>query len=394
MSKLETLRSTRAQLDARRVAMLATVDQRGDGSFLPSEVAEARDLRAQLDELDASIAETTDDELRENRAAAARRDLSAGARSDGTDTRLGEWFGRELRGLTGSGVTGGGAFTPNGYSPFFWDRLAAASVLLKSGARVVMTNNDALLIPRWTADTTTGWTAEAATISSTDATADIITAVPRKLAALQALSTESIDDSSPHLLEVVAQGMVRSVALKYDLGAFEGSGTAPEVRGLKNVAGITTQSLGTNGLAIANLDPFADAIGTLEGYNAEATAIVMHPRTWQGLLKLREATGSNKPMLQDSAGAGTQGVERSIYGVPVHLSSQLSTAETQGSSTAASSVYVYQADEVVAVMRNDVQVLVDRSRLFNSDQCEVRAVMRADIVVPNPTAIVRISGAL
>jgi hypothetical protein len=32
--------------------------------------------------------------------------------------------------------------------------------------------------------------------------------------------------------------MVRSLALKLDLGFFEGSGEAPEIKGLKNVSGI------------------------------------------------------------------------------------------------------------------------------------------------------------
>lgn len=34
----------------------------------------------------------------------------------------------------------------------------------------------------------------------------------------------------------------------------------------------------------------------------------------------------------------------------------------------------------------------DSSRLFNSDESEVRAIMRADFVVANPSAVVRITG--
>jgi hypothetical protein len=45
-------------------------------------------------------------------------------------------------------------------------------------------------------------------------------------------------------------------------------------------------------------------------------------------------------------------------------------------------------------MRQDVRVELDRSRLFNSDQSELRAIMRADLVVPNPKAVVRIRGIL
>ena len=47
---------------------------------------------------------------------------------------------------------------------------------------------------------------------------------------------------------------------------------------------------------------------------------------------------------------------------------------------------VVQADQCVTVMRRDVRVERDSSRLFNSDESEVRAVMRGDFVVPNPSA--------
>jgi hypothetical protein len=78
----------------------------------------------------------------------------------------------------------------------------------------------------------------------------------------------------------------------------------------------------------------------------------------------------------------------------VFLSSQLSITETQGSSSLASSAYVYDVSEVYAVLRQDVRVELDRSRLFNADQSEVRAIMRGDIVVPNPKAVCRITGIL
>ena len=46
---------------------------------------------------------------------------------------------------------------------------------------------------------------------------------------------------------------------------------------------------------------------------------------------------------------------------------------------------------VVAVFRQDTRIELDRSRLFNTDQSELRAIMRADLIVPTPLAVVRIS---
>ena len=303
----------------------------------------------------------------------------------------GEWLAAELRALVGTGVTGGGSFTPSQAAAFFFDRLAATSVGLRSGFRVIRTDRDSMLVPRLTADVTSDWVAEGAEITSSDLTADIITATPRKLAGIEAASNEVIDDSEPALLDIVGQSLIRSIALKFDLGAYEGSGTPPVIRGLKNVSGIGSVSMGTNGAAPTNLDPFADAISALEAENAEATAIVMHPRTWKSVVKLKETSTSNKPLVTEGSGSPTEGIRRSIYGVPVFLTSQLSITETQGSANA-SSAYVYQADQVVAVMRKETRVERDSSRLFNFDQSELRAIMRADLVVPNVKAVTRILG--
>ena len=85
-------------------------------------------------------------------------------------------------------------------------------------------------------------------------------------------------------------------------------------------------------------------------------------------------------------GAGlTNTVAPTIWGIPTYVSSQLSVTETQGSSSSvASSVYVLQADQVVVVRRQDFQVIVDRSRLFNQDMAEIRSLGQFDIVRAKP----------
>jgi hypothetical protein len=90
----------------------------------------------------------------------------------------------------------------------------------------------------------------------------------------------------------------------------------------------------------------------------------------------------------EAAGSGAQEVARSIYGVPVYLSSQLSVAEGAGTETSA---YVFEAAQLIAVFRQDTTITLDRSRLFNTDQSELRAILRADFIAPNPLAVVRIS---
>ena len=310
-----------------------------------------------------------------------------------TEYRDGDWLAGQLqtRGLTtGSGA--GSVFSPAENAGFFLDRLAAQSVAFQTGINMIKTGAKELAIPHLTADSSSAWVSEGATISASDPSAETTTATPRKLAALIQLTNEVIRDSEPAVLGMVEFQVGRSLALKWDLGFFEGSGSAPEIRGLKNVSGIGTISMGTNGGSLSTLDQFATAIGDLATQNAEANAIVMHPRTWTAVTKLKETSSSNKPLVTEGSGSPTSGVRRSIYGVPVFLSSQLSITETQGSASNASSVYVFDSSKIWSVLRTEVEIELDRSRLFNSDQSELRAIWRADVVVPDPECVVRILG--
>lgn len=281
----------------------------------------------------------------------------------------------------------GGSFAPAEASDQFFTYLFARSVALESGMRQIRTDRASLEVPKVTSDAAANWTPEGDEITSSDPGTDLVTAVPRKLAALTYVTSELVSDSNPSAQDMVSESVARATALKLDLGIFEGTGTAPEITGLKNASGIQTVDAGG---ALSNLDPFASAIGLLEGVNSRASAIVMHPRNWEALIKIKETDTSNKPVLSQGDGSPTQGITRTVYGVPVSLSSQLSTVE--GADSNANSIYVYDTSQTVVVIRNDVMVEVDRSVAFSSDRVAVRAKLRADLVLPNAEAVVRITG--
>lgn len=109
-------------------------------------------------------------------------------------------------------------------------------------------------------------------------------------------------------------------------------------------------------------------------------AIATNPRNATALELLKSETGSNEQLGRPEALP------------PVYVSSQLSVTETQGTATDSSSAYVYAPAEVVLVRRQDATVELDRSRLFDIDASEMRAKVRADLIVPNPVAVVRITG--
>lgn len=317
----------------------------------------------------------------------AVEDRAQQAEQRSVEDRLGDAL-REVRKGESRALTTSATISPGELATTLFDRLRAASVGLASGIRVLTTDKDSVVYPALTADVVPAWYAEAAAITPGDPTFSSVTATPRKLAHLVQMSNEVIDDSDPSIVDVLNAHLLRVLALKLDLGIFEGSGIAPEVRGLKNVAGIqTVTNVGANGGALANLDAIADAIGLLETVNTTASAIVMPPRTYNVVRKLKTTT--NEYLVADSPTVGTP---QTLFGVPIYVSGQLSTTETQGTAVNSSSIYVFNAAEVVYVRRSEVELELDRSRLFNSDQSELRAKLRGDLIVPNPTAVVRVVG--
>ncbi len=393
-----TARRHRRQADVDRMSEIVSASEREGRDLRPSEREEFDRLERQSQRLTGEIDDLESRETLKpspgiNRAALpVEREARGGGPQAETATLTG-WAQRSVFESTG----GGSFLVPPEYAHQLFDRLAAASVGLRSGFQIMQTGSSSLHIPTLTADAASAWVAEGAAITPTDPGFTEVIATPRKLAALVQLSNEMRRDSNPDVVTSTTMNLFRSLALKLDLGFFEGSGTPPEIKGLKNVSGIgTVTTLGANGGTPTSLDPFADAIATLAANNATADAIVMNPRTWSTLTKLKTGlTGDQTPLLAEAGAVGfdtTGQPRRSIYGVPVFVTSQLSITETRGTSTDTSSAYVYQADQVVAVRRADVQFELDTSRLFHQDMAELRAISRWDVVVPNPTAIVRIVG--
>ena len=318
----------------------------------------------------------------------------------GLETRDGSRLGtegaeilREARALGVSNLALGGSLDSQSFVGEFISTLRANSVAFRAGVREHPTDRTTIRLPKMSTDPTAEWTAENEELTSSyPATGEVILSA-KKVASFVRVSNELFAFAEPGAVDLIFRQGATSLGLAIDLAVFEGSGLSNQPKGLAGRSGISTISMGTNGAAFADLDPFADAIGTLATSNAQATAIVMHPRSWQALIKVKTDTGtSTKPLLQAHSGSGGQMVTGSIYGVPVFLSSQLSISQTQGSATDASSAYCLQADQIVVSRHGPMRVEVDRSRYFEFDQSAVRFVALVDVAVLHEAAVVQIQG--
>jgi len=282
--------------------------------------------------------------------------------------------------------------SPGELSTVLYDRLRASSVVLSSGIKTITTDADSVVYPTLSGDVVPAWYAEAAPIAPGDPSFGTLVATPKKLAHIVQCSNEALDDSDPSIATVLSSHLLRVLGLRLDAGLLEGSGTAPEIRGLRNIVGIQSLAAGANG-ATPTLDVFADAIALLEAQNVprERIRIVAAPRNIGALRKLKASTGGSYLWSSDPSATSPA----SVFGAPVAASAQLSTTETQGTSGAvANSAYVFDVDSLVYVQRSGIEIELDRSRLFNSDQSEMRGKLRGDLISPTPTGIVRVTGLL
>jgi HK97 family phage major capsid protein/HK97 family phage prohead protease len=275
---------------------------------------------------------------------------------------------------------------------YIFDRLRPNSVVLASGIRQMATTREQIVWPRTITDVDPSWTDEGIEIDEGDPAWDELTVIPSKLAHRVVCSNETLDDAPMDLLGWLEAHLLKLMGLKLDAGLLEGNaaiGTAG-VLGLKNTPSIQTiTSLGVDGAALTNLDPIAEAIAAIEAVNANPTAIIMSPGAWFAAETLKDA---NHRYLLSPGQDPTASPSRSLFGLPVFTTSQLSTDEVVGTSHDCSSAYVLDGSQVVLVRRADVRLEVDRSQYFSSDQTQIRAKLRVGFVVPHPEAVARVVG--
>lgn len=241
---------------------------------------------------------------------------------------------------------------------------------------IVPTDSHVLRIPAVTADPSAAWVAEGAEIPATDATIAELDVVPSKLAGLSIITAELADDSNPQAAELIGMGLARDLSRKIDAAWF-GNLTAPAPTGLAGLSGVQTVVAAD---AFANTDAFSTAISLAETVGATVTAFVMGPTTALAMAKVRDAAGSNRPLL---GADGTMASQRMVRGVPILVSAAV------GPNTC----WALDASRCLMVVRQDAEIIADRSVFFTSHRVAVRAIMRAGFGFVHAASVVKITTA-
>jgi HK97 family phage major capsid protein len=340
---------------------------------------------------------TFDPEYKRERALAARafdEDLwKKGVKGIGLDFQT-----KTLAEGTGSA---GGYLVPPQYIQEMLELIRPNAAAFQAGVQARVVNSNLVYLPTMSTAAVASWIAENGAITPTDQTFGQQSASLSKLGAGVKVSNELIADSDPAIMEIVQQDLARVIALKLDLGIFEGSGSAPEIRGIANTSGVTAgPAMGANGRTptLADLSTLTFTLEALNITDYDRWSFVMHPRGINTFRSIMDPNGYAILQANSGVNAPTRSIGPNLYGFPYHLTTQLSIARTVGTNSDTTNVYFGRFYEMFALMSGGL--MIDTSQeaadatnsAFWSDQTWIRAKQRVGFLVRRPSGVVVWSG--
>lgn len=276
----------------------------------------------------------------------------------------------------------GGYSVPTVLMPGIFEALLPASSLLTAGAGIVSLGQGAKSynVAGIDAIPTAAWRSEAGAIAESDPTFKTISITPRSLSFRFKVSRELLMDSE-NIDGALRTVIAAAFAKELDRAGLRGTGIAPEIRGLLNVAGIQSVTNGANGAAPTSYANFIAARQAIVTANAPApTAAIMHPRSSAKFGGLTDTTGQplRRPEMLDSL----RFVETSQ--IPVNL--------TVGTSTDASEIYVGDFTQLRYFMREGVSVQLATELYAATGEVGFFAHARVDVATLYPAAFALITG--
>ena len=209
-------------------------------------------------------------------------------------------------------ITTANLFSIQSIKDLVTDPLFDRSVVLDSGLVRLDTDATKVLLPTVTGGVA-GWHTELQTLTDANLAASEVEVVPKKIATLQLVSNESLSDANA--AEIIGRALVGALASGVDSQFFLG-GDADGPDGIEEFYEDGLEVVDAS--AATDLDVYVDAIAQIEDNGGTPSVIWMRGATWAALSKLKQATGSEMPVLNPQPTGSTT---RSIQGVAVRVSS-------------------------------------------------------------------------
>lgn len=251
--------------------------------------------------------------------------------------------GRAMSTLVGSS---GGYVVPNEYLARIVEYQTAQSVLFQAGATPLTgLTSSPIQIPRETGDVTAYDIAENAQITASAPTLGQLTLSPKGIAALTEMSRLSQLLSNPSLMQIVERRITNKLAIHKDLRCMTGTGSSNQPLGIVNQPSVGSVAIGTNG-GTCEYDHLVQLEGVLEdsNYLMGRLGLVMNGKVRRKFARQLDSDG--RPLFNRERNANGQ-MERTLYGYPYYISTQLPSNLTKGTLTTASYVIFGKFDSLL-----------------------------------------------
>ena len=297
-------------------------------------------------------------------------------------------YKRLSKATLGATVGAQGAFLiPEETTQEIMSMLKAKAVIRGSGARIYPLSGETMKIRGQSAALSGGWVGkgEAATEQSATDMFAVDTLTLKKYMSVVSVGNDLIENASPAVDAIIRNDLAEEIALAEDLAFLEGDGNK-EPLGIYNDPDIPAANQTTLDSTI-DYDDLIDVQGDVEAQNGDYTHWIMHPNLKNYVRKIKDGNG-NYIWTDGDVKAGEPAT---LLGLPVLLSSQISTSVTSaGALSGGSYTYVILAnmpDYAIAQKSGDrleMKMSDVAEDAFVTDETWMRAKMKVDGLCRHP----------
>jgi HK97 family phage major capsid protein len=291
--------------------------------------------------------------------------------------------GRMTRDLTvGTATAGGHTVATDLLAASFIDLLANASVVFPRATKLTgLVGNVA--IPRQTSGAGAYWVAESGAPTETQQAFDQVTLTPRTVGAFTDVSRKLLIQSSLDAEGLVRMDLARTLGIEIDRVCINGSGTAPEPRGILSTTGIGSVALGTNGAAPswANLPGLLREV-EIDNALTGSLVFITNPKVRATLLTTVKVSGQPSYLLSEPG--------NTLLGHDLLVTNQVPSNLTKGTGTGLSALLFGNASDLLVGMWSGLDLIVDPYTMSTSGTVRVVALQDCDVAVRHPESFAAI----
>lgn len=297
--------------------------------------------------------------------------------------------------VVGTATAGGHLVATELLGSSFIELLRNAMVLDALGATFLTNLNGNIAIPRQTGGATTYWVAENGAPTESQQAVDQVTATPKTVGAFTDYSRRLLLQSSIDVEMFVRMDLASQLAVEMERAALNGSGSSNEPTGLLNISGIGAVVGGTNGLAptYAHMVGLETAVGNANA-NTGRLAYLTNSKV-RGKLRTTEEFASTNGRPVWTSVAGAQGRYGEVLGYEAHVTNNMPSNLTKGTSSGVCSAIAYgNWAELMIFMWGGLDLMFDPYSLSTTGAKRLVALQDCDINVRHATSFAAMKDAL